>query len=137
MPTFLHQKDHDKLRILVVEDSDFLREMFRRALRGEHAVYAAAGAKEGWRLYQEKEPDIIFVDIGLPDGNGHDLARKIKEYNPAAFVVMATASDFAEDREVADQNNADGYIAKPYNKQEINDYVDHCLFLNHRDSAQK
>ena len=124
--------EHEKLRVLVVEDNDLLREMFRLALRGQHAIFTASGAKEGLRLYQEKKPDLIFMDIRLPDGSGHDLTRKIKEDNPSAYVVMVTVNDFIEEKEKAAHNHADGFIAKPFNQQEINDVIERCLTLKNR-----
>ncbi|MDR3425194.1 MAG: response regulator [Alphaproteobacteria bacterium] len=139
MTATLHQQkqDHEHLRVLVVEDSDMLRVMFRKAFQVAHTIYAASGAKEGWRLYLDKTPDIVFVDIGLPDGNGHDLARMIKEKNPAAYIIMATASDYVEDKEKAGQNLADGFITKPYNKKEINDYIERCIDVRLRNSCRK
>ena len=132
MTTTPVQQEHPPLRILVVEDSDLSRELFRRALKSGPSLYAASGAKEGWRLFVEKKPDIVFVDLGLPDGDGHDLARRIKETAPECFVIIATANDCAEDRERAGLNHADGFIAKPFNKAEINDYIAHCLALRAR-----
>jgi DNA-binding NtrC family response regulator len=112
------------LRILVVEDSDFLRQLFFTAFHDEHMIEAVSCAKDGWQLYIDKSPDIVFMDILLPDGNGHDLAHRIKERNPSAYVVMATASDYADDKAEADFNRVDGFITKPYDKQKINDIID-------------
>lgn len=123
---------HERLGILIVEDSDLLREIFCRVLRDMHSVYTASGIKEGWRLYREKSPDIVFLDIGLPDGNGHDLACMIKEQNPATYVIMATASHSIENRDEAERNHVDGVIAKPFTKKEINDYVDRYMAVRHR-----
>jgi DNA-binding response OmpR family regulator len=132
MDAKLQEHDRKKLCVLVVEDSALLREIFRKALRGQYAVYAASGAKEGWMLYQDKRPDIVFVDIGLPDGSGHDLTRKIKEATPSAYIVMATANDTIEEKEIAAHNHADGYISKPFNMQEITDCIERCLVLKQR-----
>jgi DNA-binding NtrC family response regulator len=123
---------HDKLKILVVEDSDILREIFRMALRDHETVFTAKGAKEGWKLYKEKSPDIVFMDIRLPDGNGHDLTKKIKEDNPATFVIMATVNDIVEEKEIAAHNHADGFITKPFNMREIDDCIERCLTLRAR-----
>jgi len=121
------------MSILVVEDNDVLREMFRLALRGEYMVYAARSAKEGWRLYKEKKPAIVFMDIRLPDGNGHDLTKKIKEDDPQTYVVMATVNDIVEEKEKAAHNHADCFIAKPFSKDEIEDIINRCLDLKYRD----
>lgn len=112
------------LRILFVEDSDFLRQIFCAAFRNEHLVETAVCVKDGWAAYLAKSPEIVFLDILLPDGSGHDLAHRIKARNPATYVVMATASDYADDRAEADFNRVDAFMTKPYDKQQVNDLID-------------
>jgi len=119
------------LKILLVEDSDLLRQIFRAAFRDEHLIETASGAKEGWKFYQEHKPDIVFLDIILPDGSGHDLAYRIKERDPRAFVVMATANDFTDDRVEARFNHVDGFITKPFDKKQIDDLI--SSFMAKRD----
>jgi len=121
-----------RLCILVVEDNDLLRETFRLALYKDHAIYVAKGAKEGWRQYKEKKPDIVFMDINLPDGNGHDLTKQIKKDNPSTCVVMATVNDVVEEKERAANNHADGFIAKPFTKEEIDACIERCQTLKSR-----
>ncbi|MDD3029991.1 MAG: response regulator [Alphaproteobacteria bacterium] len=117
-------KAHRPLKILVVEDNDFLRQIFDTTLKPEHRISAAANATEGWRLYREDDPDLVFLDISLPDGNGHDLARRIKEESPETYVVMATASADADDKEEASFNHVDGYLTKPFGKKSIDAIID-------------
>ncbi|MDR3425572.1 MAG: response regulator [Alphaproteobacteria bacterium] len=112
--------------VLLVEDSDLLRQIFKAAFSVENQIETASGAKEGWLAYLTKSPDIVFLDIGLPDGNGHDLAHRIKARTPSTFVVMATANDYTEDRQEAWFNDVDGFITKPYDKQQITDLIDRC-----------
>ncbi len=121
---------HSPLKILVVEDSDLLRQIFETTLGKEHVIVTAANAKEGWDFYQKSAPDIVFLDIMLPDGNGHDLAYRIKTRNPKAFIVMATASDYADDKEEAAFNHVDGFITKPFGKQKIDEAI--CRFWSTR-----
>ncbi|MDD3370806.1 MAG: response regulator [Alphaproteobacteria bacterium] len=127
--------EHHKLCILIVEDSTFLRDVFRKALRAHYSIYTAGGAKEGWRLYADKKPDIVFIDIGLPDGSGHDLTVQIKKDNPACYIVMATASTTFEEKEMAAHNHADGFITKPFNMREIDDCIERYLSIRSRDEA--
>lgn len=122
--TPVQNKARSPLNILVVEDSNFLRQILSTTLGKEHIVEEASTIKEGWNTYLKKAPDIVFLDILLPDGNGHDLARRIKEHNPKTFVIMATASDYSDDKEEASFNRVDGFITKPYGKQTIDDIVD-------------
>lgn len=117
------QKTSSPLRILVVEDSDFLRQTLSTAMSALHEVAAVASAKEGWAAYLEKTPDIVFLDIMLPDGSGHDLAYQIKKRTPETFIVMATASHYADDKEEALFNRVDGFLTKPYGKDKIDEII--------------
>jgi YesN/AraC family two-component response regulator len=112
------------LRILIVEDNNFLRHLFCQSFYHSHLLYPAATAERGWRLYLEQTPHIVFLDIKLPGINGHMLASQIKQHTPQAFVVMVTASDKREDMEEAMHNHVDGFIVKPFSKRKINDYIE-------------
>jgi len=114
---------HSPLHILVVEDSELLRDIFSTTLCKEHLVETAPTIKEGWELFLKNNPDIVFLDISLPDGTGHDLAYKIKTHSPKTYVIMATASDYADDKEEAAFNHVDGYMTKPFGKQHIDDII--------------
>ena len=112
------------LDILVVEDNIFLRNLLCETLQSTHKVCSAGSIKEGLQLYLDKAPDIVFLDINLPDGSGHDLARQIKQHGPGSFIVMATANDHAGDKTEAKVNGVDGFIIKPFDKKSVNGYID-------------
>lgn len=86
-------------------------------------------------MYIERTPNIVFLDINLPDGNGHDLAHKIKQQNPAAYIVMATASHDVDDKIIAAQTRVDGFITKPFDKKQITNYIEQYL-ASHRQSSK-
>ncbi|MDD3370277.1 MAG: response regulator [Alphaproteobacteria bacterium] len=112
------------IKILIVEDSDLLRGIFKTALSAEHLIEGAATVKEGWEMFLEYAPNIVFLDITLPDGSGHDLAYRIKTRAPKTYIVMATASDYTDDKEEAAFNRADGYLTKPFGKHEIDSVIE-------------
>ncbi len=121
----LKQQPHPSpLHILIVEDNTFLRDLFCQAFHQTHIIHAASTAEEGWRLYLDIAPNIVFLDINLPIIGGHELARRIKKQSASAHVIMITASDNAEDMEEAMHNHVDGFIVKPFSKEKINDYID-------------
>jgi CheY-like chemotaxis protein len=115
------------LDILVVEDNAYLRKLLCTVLDNTHMVHSAGSIKEGWQIYLEKDPAIVFLDINLPDGSGHELAQIIKRHNPSAYVIIATASDYAEDQNQARKNHVDGFIVKPFDKQAIRQYIDRYI----------
>ncbi len=122
--TNLSKAERPPLRILVVEDSAFIRKIFLNLFESEHAIALAPNVKEGWKLYLKTRPNIAFLDISLPDGTGHDLAHRIKNHNPQTFVIMATGNDYSADREEAAFNRTDGFITKPFDRKKIGEAID-------------
>lgn len=125
-----------RLSIMVVEDCRMSRKMFHLIFGDDHYVTMAAGVEDGWKLYLEKTPNMVFIDIGLPDGSGNDLAQRIKAHNPAVYIVMATASRKIDDKVAAVRNHVDGYIGKPLRKKELGAYVDRYLLAHAATRAQ-
>lgn len=117
------KQSRSDLHVLVVEDQPFLRRLFAEVLQGQCIIDEAASVADGWSKYLAKAHDLVFVDIGLSDGSGHDLAASIRQLEPSAHIVMATASHEAKDKAMAQQNRATGYLTKPFTKQNIQDYV--------------
>jgi len=114
----------EKLHILIVEDQAFTRKLLYDVLKNTYEVASAESVERGWQLYLETVPNIVFLDIELTDASGHLLAAKIKEIDPASFVIMVTANNSVEDVQVAKQNKVAGFIAKPFSKQKINEAIE-------------
>jgi len=112
-----------KLHILSVEDEPFLRKLMQEALRELYEIITCPSAEEGWKFYLEGAPDIAFLDIGLPDSGGHELAHRIKEFDPDAYVVMLTASRRPEDIERARDNRVNGFVIKPFNRKKLDECI--------------
>ncbi len=114
------------LNILIVEDQDFSRKLLYDLLARQfiYTCHAAKNAIEAIDLYAIHAPDIVFLDIILPDYSGHELATLIKTHDPKSYIIMVTANNFIKDVEIAKRNNIQGYITKPYSKNKIQAAVD-------------
>lgn len=130
--TIKNQKRYRKqMHILVVEDHAFYQKLLCEIIRGVRIVGVEApiadvadGLKTAWNLFLKKAHDIVFVDLGLSDGSGHALARAIKEIDSTACVIIVTGNNYEEEVGVAQQNNVDGFITKPYSKKQILDFIE-------------
>lgn len=111
--------------ILIVEDQSFSRKLLAAALGKTYVCYQAKNAAEAIALYAAYAPDMVFLDIELPDLSGHALAQLFRRADAAAYVVMVTANHSAKDVAEARANHVQGFIAKPYNKQKIFGFIDH------------
>lgn len=84
-------------KVLIVEDDFFIREMYERALKLQgFEVFAADDGKQGIDLFDQEEPDLVLLDLMLPDISGMDVLRHIKEVNSTVPVVMLSNVDTEE-----------------------------------------
>ncbi|MDV6342460.1 response regulator transcription factor [Nitrosomonas sp. Is35] len=119
-----------KFLILVIEDEDELREGICELI--EHFGYEAIPAKtgvEGLKLLLQKIPDVVLCDIMLPDMDGYEVLRRMKEIPHSAFnskvsvlstaFIFLTAKATHADIRVGMNLGADDYICKPFSKEEL------------------
>jgi two-component system chemotaxis response regulator CheY len=118
------RKERAGLCILIVDDQLFSRQLLVEALRlkWNYETIATKNGAQAMEVYLENAPDLVFLDIELPDYNGQDLLKKIKEIDKEAFVVMTTANTSIEDVQKAVSNGASGFIAKPITKSKLEQY---------------
>ena len=113
--------------ILIVEDQNFSRSLLEGMLSRSNPCYTAANVQQAIALYAEHIPSIVFLDIELPDAVGHEFAALLKKHDPNNFVVMVTANNYTKDVALAQENNAQGFIVKPYSRQKIITAIDKYL----------
>lgn len=107
------------MRVLVVEDDDRVaRGLVRALLREGYRVVRAADLAEAHELIAEQVPDLALVDMGLPDGHGSDVVRRLREH-PATGVLVVTAQGEEADRVVGLRAGADDYVVKPFSLAEL------------------
>jgi two-component system chemotaxis response regulator CheY len=107
-------------RVLVVDDSAFMRNLLKQVLAGEHEVVGEAeNGVEAVELYRELQPDVVTMDIVMPIRDGIEATAEIKSFDPSAVVVMCTSVGQEEKMRAAVQAGADGYITKPFQKPNV------------------
>jgi DNA-binding response OmpR family regulator len=106
-------------RILLVEDEVAISEPLAESLDREGFVTAVVGTVTRARAFLEREtPDLILLDVMLPDGDGRDLAREIRQ-NSDVPVIMLTARGEEIDRVLGLELGADDYVVKPFSFREL------------------
>jgi two-component system response regulator MprA len=101
--------------ILVVEDDDELRAVLGRGLREEgFAVETVATGAELLDRVEDAAPDVLVVDIGLPDADGRDLCQALRARGLQTPVIFLTARDALVDRLAGFDAGGDDYLAKPF-----------------------
>jgi len=111
-------------RILVAEDEDTNFELVKRILHHSYDVIRAKDGIEAVTINEEEKPDMILMDIRMPNMNGLDATRIIKEVNSDTPIVALSAFAFPEYIEQAKEAGCDDFLAKPFKINELNEMVE-------------
>ncbi|WP_459501906.1 response regulator transcription factor [Bacillus sp. C1] len=107
------------MKILVVDDESSIRNLIRMQLEMEgYEVLTAANGKEALQRWID-EPDVLILDVMLPDTDGYELLRLFREKDRDIPVLMLTAKSQMNDKLLGLQLGADDYVTKPFNYAEL------------------
>lgn len=109
--------------ILVVEDDPFSRTLVRSSLRHDMNVTLAQDGRDAISSYVIKAPDLTFLDLDLPDVNGHEVMARILEIDAQACIIILSGHGDRTNITRAMQHGAKGFIAKPFTKDKLMHYV--------------
>ena len=108
-----------QLRVLVIDDELPMRRMLRVALESyDYTVAEAADGKEGLVQAAMQQPDLILLDLGLPDLDGKEIVHRLREWTKAPIVILSARDQEQEKIEVLDAG-ADDYLTKPFGMGEL------------------
>lgn len=106
-------------RALVVDDDDDIRDLLVLVLeQAGIEVHSAATGAEALEVVRELDPDLVTLDLTLPDMDGTDVCRQIRSFSDA-YIVMITGRSEEIDRLVGLEVGADDYLAKPFSPREV------------------
>ena len=107
------------IRVLVIEDDPAIQRFLRNTLRvQQYDVREAENGAEGVRLARQVSPEIVVLDLGLPDVDGMDVIRRIREFSSVPIIVLSSRSDEAGKVTALDLG-ADDYVCKPFGVEEL------------------
>src|SRR4051794_41034039 len=110
----------EALRIGVCEDDAHLRSLLEQALRNEgFKVRLTASGREAVETFTAAPPDVLVLDIGLPDADGRDVCQALRVNSVASPVIFLTAYDALTDRLSGFHVGADDYVTKPFAVSEL------------------
>lgn len=116
-----------KQKILIVDDEAPFRAAMRRLLEKSYTLVEAETGNRAMQLALAEEPDLILLDIALPDANGLELLPRLKELRPSPTVVMITAYEQIKDVVMAIKGGAFDYLVKPVDIDEFELTVQNAL----------
>jgi len=107
-------------RILVVEDDPAILRGLADSLRREsYEVLTAADGEAAWRLVEQKNPDLVILDLMLPNMSGYEVCRKMRGEGLNTPILMLTARGEEGDRVLGLDLGADDYVSKPFSLREL------------------
>jgi two-component system KDP operon response regulator KdpE len=105
--------------VLIVDDETPIRHFLRLSLAGEgYRVIEAGTAAEALEMIAGQRPDVVILDLGLPDRDGLDLTRDVREWSSVPIVVLS-AREKENDKVAALEAGADDYLTKPFGTGEL------------------
>jgi two-component system, chemotaxis family, chemotaxis protein CheY len=116
-------------RILIVDDAKFMRLTLSNILsRANHEVVGEGeNGKEAIRLYRELDPDLVTMDITMPEMNGLDAVKEIKKEFPQAKIIMCSAMGQQKMVVEAIEAGAKDFIVKPFDDTRVLDAINRVL----------
>jgi len=120
------------LHVMVVEDDPLTRRLVTTAFKERYAVISASNAQEAVMNYMLHAPDIVFLDIGLPDASGLDVLGRLMSCDQHAYVVMFSGNSYLDNVTAALSHGASGFIAKPFKKETMSHYIEQSAIHHHK-----
>lgn len=108
------------MRVLVIDDEPAIRRLLTTSLAAEsYEVIAASTGEEGWATFSRSKPDVVLLDLGLPDIDGKEVIRRIRGAGLTPIIVLSIRGDERGKVEALDLG-ADDYVTKPVGMDELN-----------------
>jgi PAS domain S-box-containing protein len=120
-------------KILVVDDELGPRESLRMLLKPAYQIHTAESGRAALALLPELRPDVVILDIKMPEMDGLEVLRRVKRADPTVEVVMITAYASLETVKLALTHGAFEYLIKPFSRQDLEDVVRRALVRRQTD----
>lgn len=111
----------DKFKVLLIDDEEEIVEILETVLKREgfRNIFVANNGADGIQLFKEIKPDIVLLDIMLPDISGYDVFNELRKVNNQVPVLFISAKSEEVDRLLGFAIGADDYITKPFSAKEV------------------
>ncbi|MDE6268398.1 MAG: response regulator, partial [Muribaculaceae bacterium] len=108
-----------RLRLLVAEDNESNYLLFESVLEAHYELCHAWDGNEAVEMFNAFQPDMIIMDINMPNKDGYEATREIRQYSSTVPIIAVTAYAFASDRERILRSGFNSYVSKPINPMRL------------------
>lgn len=118
--------DSKKFNVLIIDDNETTRTVLRMIIQGDvfNVIGEAGSGSAGFERARKLKPDIICLDVSMPDADGLELLQEIKAELKGVKVLMVTASNDLKTVQTAIARGASGFIIKPFNSGTVLDTLE-------------
>ncbi len=110
--------DNSLLRVLIVDDERPIRRFLRASLGTNYSIFEAENGSDALQMVAICHPDLVLLDLGLPDLDGVEVTRRLREWTLVPIIVVSVR-DSEADKVTALDAGADDYLTKPFNANEL------------------
>lgn len=108
-----------KPKVMLVDDEDSIRRVVEQIITNDgYEFYYAPNGKKALAMFKELNPSLLIIDVMLPELNGFELCRLIREESMVPIIILSAKSDIV-DKSVGYTMGADDYISKPFSPEEL------------------
>ena len=125
----MRREMRERPEIMVVEDDPMSQRLVSNTLRDSYSLSMTDDGQGAIMGYVHKAPDVLFLDIGLPDIDGHQVLEKLFELDPDAYIVMFSGNGDKENVLKAVELGAKGFIGKPFSPEKLFQYIQKSPFI--------
>ena len=117
---FTEEETKTKLKILVVDDDENIREVLSDLLLLEgHEILLAEDGEQALLIFEEILPDVVITDLGMPGISGWEVARRIKSIDPSKKVIVISGWGATLQKDQLEENYVDQVLAKPFHLEQV------------------
>ena len=121
---------------MVIEDEEAVRNILFKILKlGGHKVEVVSDGHKGIEMFEKKESDLVFTDLGMPGLSGWQVAEKIKDINGRVPVILITGWDIRQEESELKDSYVDLIIQKPFEMDQVLNTVQEGMILRERFKA--
>lgn len=114
-------------QILIAEDNDSNYLLFEFLLKNDYQLYHAHNGREAIEFFTLRQPQLILMDIRMPEVDGYEATTAIREMSPSIPIIAVTACAFLEDKEKIMSGGFNAYISKPINSSQLKQLIKEFL----------
>lgn len=129
--------EREEPEIMIVEDDVFSQKLVSSALGSKYRPSISSDGQGAIMAYVAKAPDVLFLDIGLPDMDGHAVLERIFKIDPDAYVVMFSGNGNKENIMRAVELGAKGFVGKPFTKEKLFQYIEKSPLIHAKQKGKQ